>query len=213
MSEIIYRKLTKNDYETIKSIISEAFGFHKIIRDKNLLKKALNIYLHSCLMETTFNEVAEKDGEVIGIIFGNCKNSLKKTTYLVNSAIVIWNSLSIACCKSQYKSNLKEYRKILTVYDELMKNRKHRFQGSVALFAVRESCRGYGVGKHLMNSLLNYMKTQNANSIYVYTDTICNYGFYESQGFIRLDERTLEIQISTTESAPLNVFMYEYIIS
>lgn len=42
-----------------------------------------------------------------------------------------------------------------------------------------------------MQHLSNYMRSMDVDSIYVYTDNRCNYGFYESQNFKRLNEKEI----------------------
>lgn len=81
MSEVIYRSLEQKDYEDVKFLIDDAFGFSKFIKDLKFLDSMLNLYLHSCILDSSFANVAEKNGEVIGIILGNADmdtNRLKK---------------------------------------------------------------------------------------------------------------------------------------
>ncbi len=40
-----------------------------------------------------------------------------------------------------------------------------------------------------MNHLSNYMKSRDVKSLYLYTDTKYNYGFYDSQNFERINEK------------------------
>ena len=47
MKKVIYRNLVKEDYEAIKHLIGEAFGFNEFIKDKKFLDSILNIYLHA----------------------------------------------------------------------------------------------------------------------------------------------------------------------
>ena len=37
----------------------------------------------------------------------------------------------------------------------------------------------------LFHSVLAYMKSQSISDFYLYTDTSCNFGFYEHQGMVR----------------------------
>ena len=72
---------------------------------------------------------------------------------------------------------------------------------------MSEESRGLGVGKTLIKYLSNYMIDMKVNNIYLYTDTRCNYGFYDSQNFNRLNEK--EIYFDTIPSS-LNIFLYGY---
>jgi hypothetical protein len=55
--------------------------------------------------------------------------------------------------------------------------------------------------------LFSYMKSMGVESLYLYTDSRCNYGFYDSQNFKRLDEK--EIYLNSIKSE-LNVFLYSF---
>jgi len=61
----------------------------------------------------------------------------------------------------------------------------------------------------LLSNLCDYLKANSTKNIYLYTDSTCNYGFYDSQGFKRIDEKLITI---TCENKPIsiNVFLYGY---
>ncbi|WP_231124627.1 MULTISPECIES: GNAT family N-acetyltransferase [Paenibacillus] len=54
--------------------------------------------------------------------------------------------------------------------------------------AYSKLIRGKKIGKKLFNALISYLRDTKATKIYVYTDTMSNYGFYDHNGFVRLDE-------------------------
>ena len=70
MSKVIYRDLLKEDYNSIKSLICEAFGFKTFTNDENLLDSVLNIYLQNCIISSSYCKIAEINNEVVGIILG-----------------------------------------------------------------------------------------------------------------------------------------------
>lgn len=211
MNEITYRKIEKTDYEEVKKIINEAFKLYKLVDDKELLNNVLTIYLHSCLQETTYSLIATKDNKPIGVILGNVSknNSIKNSIY--HFGVVLSNYISIALRNSKEKKELKQFGTVSKAYEKLLEYRKDEFQGSITLFAVREGYRGFGIGKTLVNNLLNYMRENQVKKLYLFTDTICNYGFYESQGFKRVDTITLDMSSQSQDSiSSLDVFLYSY---
>lgn len=211
MNEISYRKIEKTDYEEVKKIINEAFKLYKLVDDKELLNKVLTIYLHSCLQETTYSLIATKDNKPIGVILGNVSknNSIKNSIY--HFGVILSNYISIALRNSKEKKQLKQFARVSKAYEKLLEDRKDEFQGSITLFAVREGYRGFGIGKTLVNNLLNYMRENQVKKLYLFTDTICNYGFYESQGFKRLNIITLDMNSQSQDSiSSLDVFLYSY---
>nr|WP_246566699.1 GNAT family N-acetyltransferase [Tissierella simiarum] len=71
---------------------------------------------------------------------------------------------------------------------------------SLTLFAVIEECRGLGVGKTLISYLDEYLKEHNTHNIYLYTDSACNYGFYDNHGFVQLGEENCKSPVKTSQA-------------
>ena len=76
---------------------------------------------------------------------------------------------------------------------------------------MKPSYRGKGIGKQLFQSALDYMKEQKLNTLYLFTDTSCNYEFYEHQGMIRKGEKKQTLNVNG-QSAKMNFFIYDYLI-
>lgn len=51
------------------------------------------------------------------------------------------------------------------------------------------------------------MKSMDVKSLYLFTDTRCNYRFYDSQNFNSIDEK--EVYFDSIGSS-LNIFLYSY---
>lgn len=212
MDNIIYREIEKCDYTTVKSLINEAFNFEDIISNKDVLNKSLNIYLRGCLSSTTFSSVAVKNGNVIGFILGSSKNKNNTFNLIKHNIALAFSAFSLLFKSKDDKEALNGYKKILKSYDELMHNRNDDFQGCIELFIVSKECRGLGVGKKLVNDLMNYMKDNSVSNLYLYSDSNCNYGFYDSQGFNQLDSRNVKMQ-NSNKSTILGVYLYSYDLS
>lgn len=207
MNTVTYRSLVKEDYEAVKTLIGEAFGFNEMIKNKKFLDSVLNIYLQGCILESSFSKVAEKNNKIIGIILGDSKkdkNRLKKTH---NTLSLAYSMLKVLMANKENKKFIKEFSKVQDAYKELIKEKEDDFQGCIQLFIVSGESRGLGVGKALMNHLYNYMKSMDVESLYLYTDNRCNYGFYDSQNFKRINEK--EICFDSMKDK-LNVFLYCY---
>lgn len=207
MNSVIYRDLVKADYEDIKNLIDEAFEFNKWIEDKSFLNTMLDLYLQSCILDSSFAKVAEKNNAVIGIILGSAKKDkkrLRKFHNILNSCCSVFKLLFT---RKQNKKAIKSFLEIDKTYKELISGKKDEFQGCVQLFIMSEKYRGLGVGKKLLGQLFNYMNDMEVNSLYLYTDNRCNYGFYDSQGFKRVSEKEITFDIF---KANLDVFLYSY---
>ena len=64
----------------------------------------------------------------------------------------------------------------------------------------------------LFQSALNYMKQEKLKEFYLFTDTSCNYGFYEHQGMKRRLEKKHVFNIKG-QQAVMNFFIYDYQLS
>jgi len=206
---ILYRELRKSDFDSVKNMINESFGLYRYVDNESVLKSFLNVYLSSCLSEKTFSCVSEKDGKVIGVIMGNAKCDYSYFAHLKPIFAMAYHSVAMAIKAIIHKNDNSDYKRMHQIYHELLAGSGQEFSGVLTLFAVSEECRGFGVGKELLHRLLTYQKERETSNIYLYTDSTCNYGFYESQGFKRLGEKTMQItrdhKIDT-----LDVYLYEY---
>lgn len=95
---------------------------------------------------------------------------------------------------------------------QLLNENNKTYPAELALFAVSSSCRGKGIGKMLFQSALNYMKQEKLKEFYLFTDTSCNYGFYEHQGMKRRLEKKHVFNIKG-QQAVMNFFIYDYQLS
>ncbi|MED1556178.1 GNAT family N-acetyltransferase [Bacillus paramycoides] len=207
MNTVKYRSLVKEDYESIKHLIGEAFGFNQFITDKNFLDSLLNFYLQSCILGSSFSKVAEKDNKIIGVILGDSEKDKKRLKRFHNTFSFSYNTLKLFMTNKENREFLKSFIKVKKTYKELIQGKEDQFQGCIQLFIVSEESRGLGVGKTLMNHVFQYMTTEDVTSLYLYTDDNCNYGFYDKQNFNRVTEK--EITFESIEEN-LNIFLYRY---
>ena len=209
MDNIKYRKVNKKDYIYIKNMINEQFYLYEYIEDKRVLECFLNVYLYDCLAEKTFSMVAEKDGKMIGIILGNAKKDYKKQKAFINILKTIYYKGLLATKSIIYKTNIKQYKGITNIYKQLMDQTNKNFDGVLTLFVVDKKYQGYGIGKQLLSYLFEYEKQNKTKSIYVYTDSKCNYKFYDSLGFNKLGEDIFKVKTKNNRF-DLTIYLYEY---
>ncbi|CAM4131027.1 MULTISPECIES: GNAT family N-acetyltransferase [Bacillus cereus group] len=207
MNTVKYRSLVKEDYEPIKHLIGEAFGFNEFIADKNFLNSVLNFYLHSCILGSSFSKVAEKDNKVIGVILGDSEKDKNRLKRFHNTISFAFNTLKLFITNKENREFLKAFIQVQKTYKELIQGKEDQFQGCIQLFIVSEESRGLGVGKSLLSHLFQYMKKEDVTSLYLYTDNECNYEFYDRQNFQRIQEKA--VNFGPTEE-DFNVFLYRY---
>ena len=79
-------------------------------------------------------------------------------------------------------------------------------------FAVSPEARGMGVGRKLFNHMLDVFRDAGMNEYFLFTDTTCDYGFYDYRGLTRKAERTIRRDSFTQgglEDGSLSFFLYE----
>ncbi|AEB75145.1 GNAT family N-acetyltransferase [Clostridium botulinum] len=209
MSELIYREVKKDDYERIKFLINEAWKFEKFTSNLNVKDKSLEIYLRTCLLEKNYTQVVEQNGEVIGLIFGKTNNGYNFLKNIKNIPSMIVSVIQLIFENKKDRKNMREYSKVQKAYKQLLKEYSGKFDGEVVLFVVGKECRGKGIGKRLMNNFLDFCKRKEQRKIYLFTDTQCNYGFYDNNGFKRIGEKDVSINNSDGE-IEMGVFLYSY---
>lgn len=69
--------------------------------------------------------------------------------------------------------------------------------------------RGMGLGKRLFQAVMDNMRQEGIGTVFLFTDTSCNYGFYEHQGMVRRAEQTQRIWLGQ-ESGEMTFFVYDY---
>lgn len=211
MEIIKYRPLEERDYFAVGEIINQAFGLHRYVSDENTLKCFKKQYVYSCLSEATYALAAEQNDKVIGVIMGNANSDYKVLPHLKYMLCTIWYGIRMKYYDRKFKTGIEDYKRLHENYHSFSKKHKDEFDGVLTLFAVNENCRGLGVGRTLLAGLSEYLKKHNVKRIYLYTDTTCNYGFYEHQGFERQEEQSM---LLTKDGHPfdMNVFLYGYFI-
>lgn len=212
MDSIRYRAIYPKDYATIKELITQSFGLYNYVSDPSVLDAFKKRYLYSCLAEATYACVAEKDGSVIGVIMGNAKSKYRLNYQrMVFTAKMIWYANKMRSLAKHKHISVSDFDNLHKIYHHFNKRHSGEFDGVLTLFAVSEVSRGLGVGKRIWNGLNKYLENNGVKSIYLYTDSTCNTGFYEHAGFRKADEDSLIIT-SKGIKKQLSVYLYTYTI-
>lgn len=212
MEAIKYRTIDRKDYQIVSQIINQSFGLFHYVGEKSALECFKTQYIYGCLAEATYTCVAEKDGKVIGVIMGHSNNVSRSILHLLYGIKTVFYNLKMMYFCRKSKSEISDYKNLHEIYYKFFQKHKGEFDGVLTLFAIDENYRGLGVGKTLLAGLLDFLYKHNTKKIYLYTDSTCNYGFYEHEGFKCLERQELYL---TRDNAPykMDVFLYSYELS
>lgn len=208
MDEIVYRELVKKDYPFVENLIDKSFGLYQYVPDETTLAQFKHTYLQTCLAEQTYCQVAEKNGKVVGVIMGKANVDYRLTAHILPIASGIWHTLRMKFMARRCGCSTSDYEHLHKVYREFLSGRSDKYDGILTLFAVDETCRGMGIGRKLLQELEKYFWAKEVSRIYLYTDSTCNTGFYDSHGFSGIDERTIQVT-RDGQKVDLEVFFYE----
>ena len=191
MAEIKIRPIKKDDIVPLGHIISDTWGFGESFSEKPAFRMG-KLYLAQSLNESNFCRVAEIDGEVSGLITARAdklkRGSIKVKLFLIKSFIpVLFNTEALGASKI-----LKD---IEALNKRLYKASGKDFSGEIPLFVMKDSAKGKGVGGRLYGEALEFMKANGTKEFFIYTDTTCDYGFYDHKGAKRLSQEDLLIPL------------------
>ena len=199
---ISYREYIENDFPILTDIVIKAWGFDNILSEKNA-KLTAQLNLYSFLNTATFANIALKDEIPVGFLIGKITNS--KTNDLYKN--------QIQKIKSKMSKNIEGiisllvYKKIKSINHNLYKQTNKNYYAELSFFAVNRDCQGLGIGKALFQQFNDYLKENNINNLYLYTDTYCNYKFYEHLGMHKNQEKHFSIPF--TKKYDIDFYLYD----
>ncbi|ACN83095.1 GNAT family N-acetyltransferase [Brachyspira hyodysenteriae] len=200
--EIICREYTENDLPFLTDIVIKVWGFDDILSEKNA-KLIAELNLYSFLNTATFAKIALKDNIPVGFLIGKIINSKTNNIY----------ENKIKEIKSKISKNIEGiisllvYKKIKSINNNLYKQVNKNYDAELSFFAVSKDCQGLGIGKKLFQEFNDYLKENNINDFYLYTDTYCNYKFYEHFEMHKKKEKHFSIPF--TSKFDIDFYLYD----
>lgn len=207
MTTITYRPYQPRDVDDVKAIIDEAFFIHRYVSSSRLLASALEVYLRECLLGSTYAQVAVQDGRVAGILMGRVSGRPRLDGAPTNRLRYWAHLLKLAMFGFPERRSLRQYFAFDGVYRSLRRTCAAPLSDELTLFAVSESARGLGAGKNLYRGYLDHLRLHGRTDFYLYTDSLCSYGFYEKQGMARAASQDMTVYLDR-QPERLGVYLY-----
>lgn len=207
MTPITYRPYAPRDAHDVKAIIDEAFAIHRYVPSPRLLDGALEVYLRECLLASTRARVAVRDGRVVGVLMGRVSGRAPLPGALGNRLRTAGHMLRLAVLGLPEWRSLRQYLAFDGVYRSLRRRTTAPLTDELTLFAVGAAARGLGVGRALYEDFLAHLREHRRTDLYLYTDSLCSYGFYEKHGMTRAAEQSMTVYLDR-EPATLGVYLY-----
>lgn len=195
MTEIQYRPYLEQDAQDVKALINQAFSTDRKTNAPRAVGAALEVYLRSCLLASSYTQVAVQGGRVVGVIMGRAAGRDRLPGRLANRARLTANMVKSAVLAArQYKSLMTHFR-YESAYSHLRKATTAPITDELTVFTVDAATRGHGVGSRLYESYLAYLRAHGRSDFFLYTDSHCTFGFYEKRGMVRAAETNVTVRL------------------
>jgi ribosomal protein S18 acetylase RimI-like enzyme len=133
--------------------------------------------------EATYARVAVLDGAVCGVLMARVKG--ESTLGLVSTADFEQSYAAIA--KAPDGPHIEQYlREDRADVERLAHATDEHSDAEILLFIMAPQARGHHVGSLLFDEFLTHLLDSGADSYYLYTDSACNYGYYDHRGMRRV---------------------------
>lgn len=205
MNQIEFRQVTRADYAKLETLIRKTWG-SKASYPAPIERALRKINLYHYLSEQNYNCLAIWQGEIVGVILGRSEHLPYLPGKLRYLAPLLWNKAKLLACPNGrriLRNHLAEAR----ADRALLCSAKKEFDSELVLFITDPSMQRHGIGSALLQRFYQFMRQNGCQNIYLFTDTSCNYGFYQRKGYRRIAEKCVCYQ-SANGPKKENHFLY-----
>lgn len=168
-----------NDLETMVQMVCDVWELENMYgtREKGLCMA--ESYLLDCMRETSFAMTAVTQKKVCGFVLGRREGA---------SCLEIPRDWSGREEAAKDRESIEEYKRACR---QLLRECGREYGGELILFVVAREWQGRGIGQRLYGEAVDYLRESGCSSYFLYTDSSCNYRFYDRRGMRRIGEALL----------------------
>lgn len=207
MQQITIRDIEASDIPGLHNLIRNTWDWESLSEDENVLQALVGMYLNEVLHEGTFGKVAVLNDKVAGVVFGVVEGEEHIFRGLQENSMDFVLTL-LNTSEYERKTIYDYFTKLNTAYEDLL--RDTHYDGTLDFLITAQEAQGLGLGKKLWLESVKYFNSHNVRSIYVYTDTECNFGFYEHLGFSKVREKKVAF-VFEDEVFISDILLYDYV--
>lgn len=201
---VVYRPFEQRDTAHLAEVISQSWSYEKMF-SKNTAYHFSHIFLYYELSRQSSNRVVEVEGRAAGIITSAFKSKHKRRGFYIMK--VLKHGLQMAVTAEGRNVLLNYVKAVDELNSRMLNSLNEPFKAELSLFAVSPSLLGLGTGSALFNDLLLQLKKNQIETYYLYTDTTCNFGFYDYKGLERAS--AVKRYIKTPVNKEIEFFIYK----
>lgn len=198
-SKMEIKKLDKKDFNKVIYFAIKGMNFEEYLKN-NFLLKAYGRYFWYLEYSNATQVIAAYEGEeLLGVLIADMKDEFKPYKSF-------WKGLYIGFVDFIQKVFFKGG---VMPYNEANKMMYYKYRernapdGEIRFLAANPDNKRKGVGTFLLEELI---RRETNKEIYLFTDTNCNYQFYEHRGFERVGEQ--EIMLELSEGVEVKCLLY-----
>lgn len=211
-SGVFTRDIEEKDLTILKSFIVEAWGIgwnlKRFNQNTDFFQSLLDVYLSIFLNSSTFGRVAVMNDKVVGAILGSVNGEIEKFRLFQKETAL--HTLTLLSATEAERMDIVEHMSTsFHAISKLLENRANVYDGSLEYIVVSEQARGLKIGKLLWDELSTYFNSKNAKSIYLIADSQCNVGFYDHNGFSRVDTKEAIYNYAAGQKR-FDIYLYDY---
>ena len=159
-------------------------------------------YVRSCIARSTFVRTLLSEGSVVGCVMARAGD------FALDIGQDLENYGGPSLTGYEGADRLLSDMTILDTADVSMKEEAGVvFDGELVLLILSEEAQGHGFGTILFRQAEEYFREQGSESVLIYTDDDCGYGFYD-----RLGARCIASRDVRLASEDLHMMLYRYIV-
>lgn len=190
-STVVLRALGEDDVDAVVDEFDRTWGGSKApVSPGESLALSRHFVLHF-LEHATRADVAVLDGVVVGAIVTRIEG--KPGIFPWVAERMERTDAALDASSVAARAELRKARRWHVLDKEIEKaaNVTSTALGEVELFLVSAKARGHGVGRLLWRAAMDYFARNSVTNCFLHTDSSCDMGFYDHQGFRRISEESL----------------------
>jgi len=195
------RNTIPQDYKVLSEAIDLEWKFSTYTKESGLL--IAEYYLVQCLNGANHAITATVDGEPKGILVlkGMGPSSIDVSVRRKELEEVLSDNPS-------FKIFLKADHELEEMYGRFVKEYKSSDLAELSLLILCKDAKGYGLGRTLIEEAKRLVTEAGKKGIFFYSDTDCNYGFYDHMGAERIGSGSMSYA-----GEPLTMYVYRLMFS
>ena len=197
--ELEFRELQKRDYKKVIQYAIKGMHFNMYINNSVILNLYGKYFWYLELLNATQVLALYYGDELAGVLIAD-----------INGEKKYHRSFSKKCYVKMVDFIQKHFfKESVGIYDEVNKSlleeykKKNNPDGEIIFLSANQDLKVKGIGTKLLNELAEREK---GKEIYLFTDDLCTYQFYEHRDFEKVGEKDIELELD--KIVPLKCLLY-----